>query len=52
MQGIELLLCNNCKMDRYTRAVSGQWLSKHVPTATNTNATIEKLVFYVVRAEM
>jgi hypothetical protein len=36
--------------------VSKQWLGKHVPTETNTHATIEVLLetgcFYVVRAEM
>jgi hypothetical protein len=38
-----------------TRAVSGQWLGKHVPVATDTNATIEVLLetgcLYMVRAE-
>jgi hypothetical protein len=32
-------------MGRYTRAVSGQRLGKHVPAATNTNGTIEELCF-------
>jgi hypothetical protein len=27
------LLCNNCEMGSYTRAVSGQRLGKHVPVA-------------------
>jgi hypothetical protein len=47
-------------MGKYTRAVSRQRLGKHVPVATNTQATIEVMlgyndrhnVFYVVRAEM
>jgi hypothetical protein len=44
----------------YNRAVSWQALGKHVPAATNTQATIEVLlgssngnrIFYVVRADM
>jgi hypothetical protein len=47
-------------MGGYTREVSRQRLSKHVPAATNTQATIEVLlgysngnrVLYVVRPEM
>jgi hypothetical protein len=52
LQHIKMLLCNDRKMDRYIRAVSGYWLSKHVPTATDMNAIIEQLVFYMVRAKM
>jgi hypothetical protein len=32
-------------MDMYTRVVSGQRLGKHVPSATDTNATIKELYF-------
>jgi hypothetical protein len=39
-----------------TRAVSRQRIDKHVPAATDTNATMvqqqKNSVFYVVRAEM
>jgi hypothetical protein len=42
---VEPLLCNHCEMGGYTRAVSGQWLSKNVPAATDTNVTIEELCF-------
>jgi hypothetical protein len=42
-------------MGKYTRAVSGQRLGKHVPATTNRRATMEVLLetecFYVVRAE-
>jgi hypothetical protein len=38
-------------MGVYTRAVSGQRLGKHVPAATDTNATMEMLCFYVVHDE-
>jgi hypothetical protein len=31
-------------MGGYTRAVSGQWLGKHVPTARDTNTTTEELL--------
>jgi hypothetical protein len=37
---VEPLLCNDREMDGYTRAVSGQRLGKHVPAATDTNATM------------
>jgi hypothetical protein len=39
------LLCNDSEMDEYTGTVSGQRLGKHVPEATDTNATIEELCF-------
>jgi hypothetical protein len=32
-------------MSGYARVVSGQRLGKHVPAATDTNATIEELCF-------
>jgi hypothetical protein len=32
-------------MGGYNRAVSGQRLGKHVPTATNPDATIEEICF-------
>jgi hypothetical protein len=37
---VKPLLSNDREMGAYTRAVSGQRLDKHVPTATDTNATI------------
>jgi hypothetical protein len=40
---VEPLLCNDREIGGYTRAVSGQRLGKHVPTATDTKATREKL---------
>jgi hypothetical protein len=36
LQRVEPLLCNDCDMGGYTRAVSGQWLGKHVPSASDT----------------
>jgi hypothetical protein len=39
-------------MGGYTRPVSEQWLSKHVPAATDTHAMEEAGCFCVVRAEM
>jgi hypothetical protein len=33
LQRVEPLLCNDHKMDGYTRAVSEQRLGKHVPVA-------------------
>jgi hypothetical protein len=39
-------------MCRYTKAVSGERLGKYVPAATDTNAIIKELFFYVVCAEM
>jgi hypothetical protein len=45
MNIIETLLCNDCEMGRYTRAVSGQWFGKHIPRVTDTNVTIEELCF-------
>jgi hypothetical protein len=41
MWRVEPLLCNDREMGGYTSAVSGQRLSKHVPAATDMNATIE-----------
>jgi hypothetical protein len=53
---VELLLCNNCEISKYTRTVSRQQLGKHVPVATDTNATVvqqqRSSVFYVVRAKL
>jgi hypothetical protein len=37
---VEPLLCNDREMGLYARAVSGQRLGKHVPTATDTKATM------------
>jgi hypothetical protein len=41
-------------MGGYTKAVSGQWLGKHVPAATDTNITVAQQqrngVFCVIRA--
>jgi hypothetical protein len=45
MQRVEPLLCNNHDVGGYSRAVSWQRLGKHVPAATDTNATIEQLCF-------
>jgi hypothetical protein len=44
IEQVELLLYD-CEMGRYSRVVSGQQLSKHVPAATDMNATIEELCF-------
>jgi hypothetical protein len=41
--GVEPLLCHDREMGGYTRDVSGQQLGKHVPAATDANATIEGL---------
>lgn len=41
---VEPLLCNDGEMDGYTRAVSGQWVCKQIPSETNTYATIEVLL--------
>jgi hypothetical protein len=41
---VEPLLYNNCKISKYTRAVSRQRLSKHIPMAMHTHATIEVLL--------
>jgi hypothetical protein len=49
------LLCNDCEIGGYTRAVSERRLSKHVPAAKNRRATIEALLktgcFYEVLYE-
>jgi hypothetical protein len=38
--------CRVVTMQRpHTKAVSGQRLGKHIPAATDTNATIEELCF-------
>jgi hypothetical protein len=42
---VEPLLCNDREMGGCTRAVSEQRLGKHVPAATDTNATIGELCF-------
>jgi hypothetical protein len=42
---VEPLLCNDREMGGYTRPVSGQRLSKHVPAATDTNANNRRAVF-------
>jgi hypothetical protein len=44
-QRVEQLLCNDREMGRYTRAVSGQRLDEHVPSATDTNAFNRGRVF-------
>jgi hypothetical protein len=43
MRRVGQLLYNDREMVGYTRAISGQRLSKHVPAATDTKATIEEL---------
>jgi hypothetical protein len=40
----EPLLCNDREVSKYTRAVSGQWLGKHVPATTDTHAITEVLL--------
>jgi hypothetical protein len=44
-----------CSRDRYTRAISGQRLGKHLPVSTNRHAITDVLLetgcFYVVHAE-
>jgi hypothetical protein len=42
---VEPLLCNDHEMSRFTMAVSGQQLRKHVPAVTDANATKERLCF-------
>jgi hypothetical protein len=37
---IKPLLCNDRKIGLYSGAISGQRLSKHVPAATDTKATV------------
>jgi hypothetical protein len=50
------LIGNDSEISKYTRANSRQRLGKHVPPATDTNATMVQQqrngVSYVVRAEM
>jgi hypothetical protein len=41
---VDPLLGNGREMGGYTRAISGQGLGKHVPTAKNRRATIELLL--------
>jgi hypothetical protein len=41
------LPCNESEISKYIRAVSRQWLYKHVPAATDTHATI-KVLFEMV----
>jgi hypothetical protein len=56
MERVEPLLCNDHEISKYTGAISRQCLGKHVPAATDTNATVvhqqRNGVFYVVHAEM
>jgi hypothetical protein len=56
LQRVEPLLCNNCKVGGYTRAVPGQRLGKHVLRAMYRRPTMQVLLetvfFYVARAEM
>jgi hypothetical protein len=55
---VQPLLYNDRETDRYTRAVSGQQFSKHIPVARQqilNNARVgltQSCVFYQVRAEM
>jgi hypothetical protein len=37
---VEPLLCNDCEMSKYTRAVSGQHFGKDIPAASDKNATV------------
>jgi hypothetical protein len=56
MERVEPLLRNDREISKYTRAISRQRLCKHVPAATDTNATMVQQqrngVFCVVHAEM
>jgi hypothetical protein len=56
MQRVELLLCNDLEIRKCTRTISRQRLGKHVPAATDTNATMvqqqRKGAFYVALTEM
>jgi hypothetical protein len=58
LQRVHPLLCNDREMDRYTRAISGQRLRKHIPVARQqiiNNARVglqQSCLFYVVRTEM
>jgi hypothetical protein len=47
MQRVQPLLCNEREMGGYTRAVSGQRLGKHVPSARHeyNNGTAEERCF-------
>jgi hypothetical protein len=36
----EPLLCNDREISKYTKAVSAQRLSKHIPAVTDTKATM------------
>jgi hypothetical protein len=38
---VELLLCNDREISKYTRAVSKQRLGKHVPAAVGTHRAIK-----------
>jgi hypothetical protein len=40
LQSVEPLICNDCEINKYTITVSRQQLGKHVPAATDTNATM------------
>jgi hypothetical protein len=55
MLRVEPLLCDDREIGEYTRDVSMQRLSKHVPAATNLRAAMQVLMdtgcFYMVRAE-
>jgi hypothetical protein len=48
----DLLLCNDHEIGRYTRAVSGQWLNKHVPIARqqilNANLQSKQVVLAIM----
>jgi hypothetical protein len=41
---VELLLCNDRKISKYTRVNSNQRLGKQVPVVTDTHATIKVLL--------
>jgi hypothetical protein len=39
---VEPLLCNDCKISKYTRATAMEQLGKHIPAATEMHATTEE----------
>jgi hypothetical protein len=52
---MELLLCNDLEINKYTRTDSRQRLGEHLPAATDTKATMVKQqrngILYVVHVK-
>jgi hypothetical protein len=49
LKRVEPLLCNDCEISKYARAISSQRLGKHVTAAMNRGVcriTVEKRCFY------